>query len=148
LPSCSRSRIFANNCSPVTRISSLKFPSVIVVLPVAILIPVFPAARGAVRGGATPVAPAAPAPAFFAPPGGQNAVHDQRKGGTAMADQDRNNENRASGTAWSEHKGAQTEVPEGGDAVTAAEEREAAEHTPDTPAGRRGDLGDSGPGED
>ncbi len=32
--------------------------------------------------------------------------------------------------------------------ATRDEEGEAAEHTPDYPTGRRGDLGDSGPGED
>lgn len=44
--------------------------------------------------------------------------------------------------------GAESDVPEGEPEATRAEEREAIETTPDYPAGHRGDLGDSGPGED
>lgn len=45
-------------------------------------------------------------------------------------------------------EGAESDVPEGEPEATRAEEREAIEHTPDYPSGHRGDLGDSGPGED
>jgi hypothetical protein len=41
-----------------------------------------------------------------------------------------------------------SDVPEGEPDASRAEARDAIEHTPDTPSGHRGDLGDSGPGED
>jgi len=45
-------------------------------------------------------------------------------------------------------EGPESDVPEEEKQATRAEEGEATEHTPDYPTGRRGDLGDSGPGED
>ncbi len=42
----------------------------------------------------------------------------------------------------------ESDVPDREREATRAEAREAVEETPDYPSGHRGDLGDSGPGED
>lgn len=60
------------------------------------------------------------------------------------------------GMAWSgarqrggaPDEGAESDVPEGEREATRAELRDAAEKSLDQPGGERGDLGDSGPGED
>lgn len=58
-----------------------------------------------------------------------------------------------SGTSWEGaglvgKRGPESDVPSDEPEATSAELREAAEKSLDQPGGERGDLGDSGPGED